>query len=504
MGEAGAHTLQVLHQLGRDLGHPLHVAAVAGVQDAAGNAVAGLEAVPGHLRALAQHLGGDGELLQEDRGRPLLAGQIQRCLPAGQRHLAGNLLRELHGLLGPVAQAEHGERRPQAEEAHAVAALAQDLVPLPLEGQAVDLDHVVQHPGKDLHDPVELVPVEARGVREGLQHELGQVDGAQQAGAVGRQRLLAAGIGGPDGLVEPVVVHLVDPVNEHEAGLGEVIGRRHDHVPQAAGGQLLVDPARHLALVVGDVAIGGGPVAPEHLVPVVQVQAELLDLAGIQREGQRPVPVVLDGLHEPVGHQQGEVELAQPPVFPLGPDEVEHVGVTHVEGAHLGATSAAGRRHREAHLVVDIHEGHGAGGVRAGAGHIGALGPERRELVADAAAGLQGEAGLVDLGEDVLHGIPDGAGHRAVDRGGGGLVLPGAGIGNDATGRNGTAPEGPQELLEPPLPVPFGLDVRKGPGDTLVGVVHGLVDHVPRLRLQPVLLVPDVDRGILEADRHCP
>ena len=113
---------------------------------------------------------------------------------------------------------------------------------------------------------------------------------------------------------------------------------------------------------------------------------------------------------------------------------------------HLRAAAPAGGGDGEAHLVVDIHEGQRPGGVGAGAGDIGAPGTQRRELVADAAAGLQGQARLVHLLEDVVHGVADGARHRAVDGGGGRLVLPGAGIGGDAPGGDGAVAQRPEEV----------------------------------------------------------
>src|SRR5215469_404333 len=59
-----------------------------------------------------------------------------------------------------------------------------------------------------------------------------------------------AGVGGADVLAPPVVVHLVDLVDEHEAGLREIVGRGHDEVPQPAGMDGLVDAAGHEALLV--------------------------------------------------------------------------------------------------------------------------------------------------------------------------------------------------------------------------------------------------------------
>ena len=172
--------------------------------------------------------------------------------------------------------------------------------------------------------------------------------------------------------------------------------------------------------------------------------------------------------------------------------------MTDVERAHLRATTAAGRRHGEAHLVVDIHERQRAGRVRARTGHIRAARPQRREFIADAAAGLQREPGFVHLAEDVIHRITDGAGHGAVDRRGGRLVFLRAGVRSHAPRWNGATAQRPQEAFVPVFAVLFALDIGQCAGDTLVRIVHGLVDRLTRLGDEPVLLVPDVERGILE------
>src|SRR5690606_6408282 len=122
--------LEPRDELGRDLAHALHVAAVARVEDAARHAVADLVAVGAHLRPLREHLFRDLELLGEDRRGTLLAGELERRLPARDRELAGDLLGELDGLDRAVAHAEQRDRGAQAEEAHPVAALAPDLLAL--------------------------------------------------------------------------------------------------------------------------------------------------------------------------------------------------------------------------------------------------------------------------------------------------------------------------------------------------------------------------------------
>ena len=74
-----------------------------------------------------------------------------------------------------------------------------------------------------------------------------------------------ARVGGADVLAPPVVVHLVDAVDEDEARLGEVVGGRHDDVPHAPRRQGLVDLAGDQALVVDDVALVHRPFAPDEL-----------------------------------------------------------------------------------------------------------------------------------------------------------------------------------------------------------------------------------------------
>jgi len=204
-----------------------------------------------------------------------------------------------------------------------------------------------------------------------------------------------------------------------------------------AGADVAVDLAGHQAVVTDDVVLVGGPLAPDDLGGVLDVDVALL--LDVHREHQRPVGVGVHGLHEAVGDQQRQVELAQAAVFALGADEVLHVRVRDLERTHLRATAAAGAGDGEAHLVVDIHEGHRAGGVGTGAGDEGALRTQGAELVADAAAGLQGEAGFVHLLQDAVHRVLDGAGHGAVDGAGGRLVLLGAGVGGNAAGRDGAA-----------------------------------------------------------------
>ena len=352
-----------------------------------------------------------------------------------------------------------------------MAALARDLVALLRERQAVDLDDVVEHAREDAHDFVVFVPVEARLRAERIAHERRQVDRAQQARAVRRQRLLAARVGRADVLAPPVVVHLVDAVDEDESGLGVVVRRDHDHVPQMPRADVAVDLARDEAVVAARRSCGASAIRARPPVSASSRSIFVLFL-DVDREHQRPVGIVLNRVHEPVGDQQRQVELAQAPVLALGADEFLDVRVAHVERAHLRAAAAAGRRHGEAHLVVDIHERQRARRVRARARHVRAARTQRREFVADAAAGLQRQAGLVHLVQDVVHRIVDGARHGAVDRRGRRLVFLRAGVRGDAAGRDRAAAQRPEETFVPVLLL-LGrrLGIGQRLGDALVGVV---------------------------------
>ncbi len=373
-----------------------------------------------------------------------------------------------------------------------------DLVTLLLQRQAVDLHHVVQHAGEDAHHFAVLVPVETRFRAEGVNDEGGQIDRAQQAGAVGWQWLLAAGVGRPDRFAPPVVVQLVDAIDEDEARLGVVVGGDHDHVPQMTRLHPAVDAAGDQAVVAHDIALVGGPFAPDDLLGVVQVQLGLF--LEVQREDQRPFGVVLHRLHELVGDQQAEVELAQATVFALGADEFAHVRMADIEGAHLRAAASAGGADGEAHLVEDIHERQRPAGMRAGPGDEGAARAQGAEFVADAATGLERQPGLVDLAENLVHRVVDGAGNSAVDGRGGRLVVLRAGVGNDPPGRNGAVAQRPEEALVPRLALAFRLDVRQGAGDPLPGGVDAIVDGGAVLAGQAILLRPDVFGSQLQGD----
>src|SRR5690606_5730782 len=84
--------------------------------------------------------------------------------------------------------------------------------------------------------------VDARVLLERAAHEAAQVDAAEVAAAIGRQRLLAARVGRLDALAIGEVVVAVDRVDEQDAGLRMVVRARHDLLPQLARPYPAIDP----------------------------------------------------------------------------------------------------------------------------------------------------------------------------------------------------------------------------------------------------------------------
>ena len=265
--------------------------------------------------------------------------------------------------------------------------------------------------------------------------------------AIGRD----AGVGGEDLLAVGEVVGPVDAVDEDHAGLGVGVGGADHPLPQGAGRDGAVDDAV---------------------------------------EGKLPRPVVLHRLHEGVAHQHREVEHAQPARVALGLDEVLDVRVVAAQAAHHRAAPEAGAHDGAAHRVPHVHEGERARGIRAHALDRRPLGPERREVVADAAALLHGERGFLQMLEDRRHVVADRPHHEAVEE----RDLPlGAGAGEDAARRQEA--EALERVVEGGLPA-AGLRLDRGEraGHPPPAVLDRAVDGRAVRRLEAVLHVPDAGR----------
>ncbi len=128
----------------------------------------------------------------EQRERAALQREIGRRVVGGVAHRLRDALRLVARGGRVVAQVQHHQRVAQPGEAEPDAPLRVRLGELGRQRPHGDVQHVVQHARRGLRDGGEGVVVEARVRLERIAHEVGQVDGAEAAAAVGRQRLFAA------------------------------------------------------------------------------------------------------------------------------------------------------------------------------------------------------------------------------------------------------------------------------------------------------------------------
>ena len=416
-------------------------------------------------QGVADAVGADGLAhvlvhLQHEAGRQVGLGVEQRegALFAGEAH-AGQigrprdavhpLARRLGGLGRAIAQADHHQRVGKPRHAEPDAALGLRLGRLLGQGKARSVHDVVHHPHGGRDQVVQRIKVQRGFGSEGVLHQPREVDRAQKAGAIGRQGLFAAGVGGRDILDIAEVVHPVYAVDEDHAGFGIVIGGAHDPVPQIAG---------------ADRPVGAAP------------------------EDQRPVGVGLSRLHEGVRHKHRQVEHPQPRGVLLGGDEILDVGVVAAHRGHHGAPARARRHDRAAHGVPDVHEAQRPRGVGGDALHLGPLGADGREVVADPAALLHGQGGFLQRLEDARHAVGDRAHDEAVEQ---------RDRAPRARARHDPARRQEAEILERGVEAAFplggiGLDRGEVAGHAAPCLLDGRVQRRAVGGAQPVFHVPDL------------
>ena len=313
----------------------------------------------------------------EQRKRALLLSELRRCAVRLVAHDLKPAFDQRETFGRAVARAAEDQRIREPGDAEPDPALGLGFGCLRLQRKTRDVDHVIEEAHRDAGELRELGFVEPRFVRKRMIDELGEIDRAQEARAIGRQRLLAARVGRLDRLAIGEVVQRVHPVDEDHAGLGRVVGRAHDAVPQPTRGDGLVDLA---------------------------VEDEVPRLIGF------------DLRHERIADEHREIEIAQPLGRAFGVDEFFDVRMRAGERAHHRAAPGTRRHDRPAHRVPDVHERDRARRIRADALHFGALGSQRGEVVADAAALLHRERGLAQMGEDAREVIGDRAHDETVEQ----------------------------------------------------------------------------------------
>ena len=235
-----------------------------------------------------------------------------------------------------------------------------------------------------------------------MAHKLRQDDRPQIATTVGRQRLLATGVGRADDFDGRQIVVARNRVQKQNARLGVVIGRAHHRVPQVLRGHGGVNPQ---------------PVAALECAPGDPLRA------GLRTVYQLPVKAGLQGCHKAIVHRHRDIEIVPATGRALGADEFQNVRVVHAQNRHLRPAPRTRALHRGAGLVKHVDVAARAGRNRRSPPHLRAARPDAGEVVAHAAAtahGLRSLAqGLVNAGIALVIHALDAVAHRlhkAVDQ----------------------------------------------------------------------------------------
>ena len=147
-----------------------------------------------------------------------------------------------------------------------------NLMTLFRQRKTVYFNHVIQHAGKNSDGFTEGLPIEVSVSVKGSFNKACKVDGAKQTTAVRRQWLLTARVGCTNVFAKPVVVHLIDLVDQYKTRFRKIIGRGHDHVPEALGFYGLAHFTGDKACIIRDVLCFCRKLAPEHLRGIIQIQ----------------------------------------------------------------------------------------------------------------------------------------------------------------------------------------------------------------------------------------
>jgi len=256
----------------------------------------------------------------EQRESAAFLGQFDRGQICGVTHVLGDFGGHGQRFLRVVTQLEHVQGIAQARETEADTALVHGFLLLVGERPVGGIEHVVQHAGRDLDDFAEGSEIESSLFSEWVADKMRQIDRAQAAAAIGRQRLFGTRVGGFDQFAIVQVVVLVHAIQEQDARFGVVVGGLHDLIPQITGTHLAVDPQAVFALV--------GTFGQDVFVRFCNVN----QFNGIVR---------FNRFHERISHADRDVEVGQVALV-FGMDEQLDIRMIATHDTHLGTTACTG------------------------------------------------------------------------------------------------------------------------------------------------------------------
>ena len=392
----------------------------------------------------------------EQRESAAFLGQFDRGQIRGVTHVLGDFGGHGQRFLRVVTQLEHVQGIAQARETEADTALVHGFLLLVGERPVGGIEHVVQHAGRDLDDFAEGSEIESSLFSEWVADKMRQIDRAQAAAAIGRQRLFGTRVGGFDQFAVVQVVVLVHAIQEQDARFGVVVGGLHHLIPQITGTHLAVDPQAVFALV--------GTFGQDVFVRFCNVN----QFNGIVR---------FNRFHERISHADRDVEVGQVALV-FGMDEQLDIRMIATHDTHLGTTACTGRFHGFARAVEHAHVRDRARSARVGTLNAGTLRANRREVVPDATTTTHGFGRFGQCGVDAratIDGFDDRITdrlHEAVDQR---RLQVGTGSRVDTASRHEAVFLCPQELAFPLGTVLFIFDLGQGAGHTGAHFGDGLL-----------------------------
>ena len=258
------------------------------------------------------------------RERPALLGELGRLVVRLLLDEGHQAVGEVGGCLAVVWNAEQEEQIRPAHDAEADPAIVLHGLVDHRQRIRVHLDDVVEEAHGEPHHALHLVPVDRHLTVLGPPRELGDVQRSEVARLIGQKRLFATGIGRLD---------LADL--RRRIGRARVDAVEEDHPRITRAPRRRDDPAEDLA------------------------RRELAHHGAGVRVDEVVVLAALEGVHESGGRRHRDVEVGDAAVQ-LALDELEDVGVIHLEDAHVGPPTRSALFHGLGRAVEDAQERNGA------------------------------------------------------------------------------------------------------------------------------------------------
>ncbi len=247
-------------------------------------------------------------------------GQLSGSLAGFLGDEAHELFGQFHSLVVAVGKLQQHQHVRPAHDAEADLAVGPGHLANLLQRIFVDLNDVIEKAGGQLYCVTQLVPVH---LAVGGDHAR-QIDGTEVTGFVRKQRLLATGVGRLDFANMRGRVVAIKAIEK-------------DHAWLAVGPSHLDDTLKDLA---------GVHLLDDFAVPRVD---DVVAAAGLHR------------FHEGLSQADGDIEISQYRLIPLGHDEVHDIGMVHSQDAHVGSAAGTALLDGFGGGIKHLHKGDGAG-----------------------------------------------------------------------------------------------------------------------------------------------